>query len=87
MQETKEIQVPSLGWEDPLEEGMAFEGKPVIVDLKTVADFPFFEKDARKYGYPEQLAFYREVFKAANAGVNASAQDVPDVYIIAIEIK
>ena len=62
-----------------------FEGKPVIVDLKTVADFPFFEKDARKYGYPEQLAFYREVFKAANADVNASAQDAPDVYIVAIE--
>ena len=69
-----------MDWFNP-----SFEGKPVIVDLKTVADFPFFEKDARKYGYPEQLAFYREVFKEASAGVNASAQDVPDVYIIAIE--
>lgn len=62
-----------------------YEGRPVIVDLKTVADFPFFEKDARKYGYPEQLAFYREVFKAANAGMDAGAQDTPDVYIVAVE--
>ena len=62
-----------------------FEGRPVIVDLKTCDNLSFFERDARKYGYPEQLAFYREVFRAANAGVNASAQDTPDVYIVAIE--
>ena len=56
-----------------------FEGRPVIVDLKTCDNLSFFERDARKYGYPEQLAFYREVFKAASGGV------APDTYIIGIE--
>lgn len=56
-----------------------FEGRPVIVDLKTCDNLSFFERDARKYGYPEQLAFYREVFKAASDGV------APDTYIIGIE--
>ena len=56
-----------------------FEGKPVIVDLKTCDNLSFFERDARKYGYPEQLAFYREAFKAASGGV------APDTYIIGIE--
>ena len=64
-----------------------YNGKPVIVDLKTCDNLSFFERDARKYSYPEQLAFYREVFKEANGGMNAAAQDEPppDVYIIAIE--
>lgn len=64
-----------------------FNGKPVIVDLKTCDNLSFFERDARKYGYPEQLAFYREVFMEANGGMNAAAQDdpPPEVYIIAIE--
>ena len=30
MQETKEIQVPSLGWEDPLEEGMAIHSSILV---------------------------------------------------------
>ena len=56
-----------------------FNGKPVIVDLKTCDNLSFFERDARKYGYPEQLAFYREVFKEASGGTYC------DVYIVAIE--
>ena len=56
-----------------------FDGKPVIVDLKTCDNLSLFERDARKYGYPEQLAFYREVFKEASGGTCC------DVYIIAIE--
>lgn len=56
-----------------------FEGRPVIVDLKTCDNLSFFERDARKYNYPEQLAFYREVFKEASGGTYC------DVYIIAIE--
>ena len=56
-----------------------FEGRPIIVDLKTCDNLSFFERDARKYEYPEQLAFYREVFRAASDGVSL------DVYIIAIE--
>ena len=64
-----------------------FNGKPVIVDLKTCDNLSFFERDARKYGYPEQLAFYRQVFMEANGGMNAAAHDdpPPEVYIIAIE--
>lgn len=56
-----------------------FNGKPVIVDLKTCDNLSFFERDARKYSYPEQLGFYREVFKEASGGTYC------DVYIVAIE--
>ena len=56
-----------------------FNGKPVIVDLKTCDNLSFFERDARKYSYPEQLGFYREAFKEASGGTYC------DVYIIAIE--
>ena len=56
-----------------------FEGMPSIVDFKTCDNLSFFERDARKYSYPEQLAFYREVFKTASGGVT------PDIYIIGIE--
>lgn len=59
-----------------------YEGRPVIVDLKTTENLSFFERDARRYSYPEQLAFYREVFREAMGG--ASDQEV-DVYIIGIE--
>ena len=33
MQETQEMQVPSLGWEDPLEEGMATHSSILAWDL------------------------------------------------------
>jgi uncharacterized protein YciI len=49
-----------------------------LVDLKTCADLDAFEKDARKFGYVHQLAFYREVIRAA------SGVTVP-VYLIAVE--
>lgn len=63
-----------------------FKGKPAIVDLKTVAEISAFERDARKYGYDKQLAFYRTVFTEAAKvhGVDDSCL-CPDVYIIAIE--
>ena len=57
-------------------------GKPVIVDLKSTDNLSFFERDARKYGYPEQLAFYREVFRAAENNPDAP---IPEVFIIAVE--
>ena len=56
-----------------------YDGRCVIVDLKTCDNLSFFERDARKYGYPEQLAFYRAVFSVASDGV------FPDVYIVAVE--
>ena len=63
-----------------------FNGKPVIVDLKTVADISAFERDARKYGYDKQLAFYRTVFAEAVKNTAPDGEPVwPEVYIIAIE--
>lgn len=43
------------------------DGNHVIVDLKTTDDMSWFESDARKYGYPHQLAFYRDVYSVAGA--------------------
>lgn len=56
-----------------------FETRPLIGDLKTCDNIDFFESDARKFGYPEQLSFYREVFMAAGA------EEVPECYLIAVE--
>ena len=56
-----------------------FCGNPTIVDLKTCENLTYFEHDARKYGYPQQLAFYRRVFQEASGGV------CPAVYIVAVE--
>lgn len=36
-----------------------------IVDLKTCDDLTWFEADARRYGYPLQMAFYRMVTREA----------------------
>ena len=57
-----------------------FEGRPVICDLKTVADLTYFESDARRYQYCHQLAFYKEVLKAASGG-----EVDPDCYLLGIE--
>lgn len=51
---------------------------PAIVDLKTCFDLSEFENKAREYGYGNQLAFYRSVFKEST-GVDAP------VFIIAVE--
>ena len=57
-----------------------YEGRPAIVDLKTTADLTYFEGDARRFGYPQQMAFYREVLRAASGG------DIEaDCYLIGIE--
>lgn len=52
---------------------------PTIVDLKTCDSIDHFERDAIRYGYPGQLAFYRSVFREASGGVT------PQVRIIAVE--
>lgn len=54
------------------------EGNYAIVDLKTTADIVWFEADARRYGYLNQFAFYRDVFMAA-AGIK------PQLAVIAVE--
>ena len=51
-----------------------------LVDLKTCDDLTWFEHDARRYGYPYQLSFYRSVFTAA-------VGEEPPVYLVAVEKK
>jgi len=51
-----------------------------IVDLKTCDDLTWFEADARRYRYHNQMAFYRAVL------AQAAGQDVP-VYVVAVEKK
>ena len=36
-----------------------------LVDLKTCDDLTWFEADARRYGYPHQMAFYRAIVSLA----------------------
>lgn len=62
------------------------EGSPAICDLKTCDTLDWFESDARKFGYPEQLAFYREVFRiAAHVADPGRTPPKPDCYLIAVE--
>ncbi len=57
-----------------------FEGRPIICDLKTCETLDYFEGDARRFGYPQQASFYKEVLKAASRGeIDA------DCYLIAVE--
>ncbi len=42
---------------------------PLIADLKTCENLDRFESDARRFGYPNQMAFYREVLKLGSGGV------------------
>lgn len=51
-----------------------------IVDLKSCDDLDYLESDARRFGYPFQLAFYRSLL-ARVTGVNISA------YMVCIEKK
>ena len=50
-----------------------------IIDLKTCDNLDFFTNDCFKYGYAEQMAFYRDVFKAASGGIDTTA------WLIAVE--
>ena len=49
-----------------------------LVDLKTTAELRFFEYEAKRFGYLYQMAFYRDVLKAAS-------KRVPAGYLIAVE--
>lgn len=57
-----------------------YNGRPAIVDLKTTSDLTYFEGDARRFGYPSQLSFYREVLRTASGG-----EIVADCLLVAIE--
>ena len=57
-----------------------YDGRPVICDLKTCDMLDYFENDARRYGYPQQCSFYREVLRTASNG-----EVVADCYLVAIE--
>lgn len=46
------------------------DGNFLIVDLKTTDDITWFLSDSRRYEYPHQFAFYRDVVQAA-AGIAA----------------
>lgn len=49
-----------------------------LVDLKTCDDLDWFERDARRYGYVNQLAFYRSVLRDVS-GITVK------VHLIAVE--
>ena len=51
-----------------------------IVDFKTCDDLTWFEADARRYRYPNQMAFYQSVLKEVIG-------DFVPVYLVAIEKK
>ena len=51
-----------------------------IVDLKTCDDLVWFESDARRYGYHQQLAFYQNV-------LGQVIGDLVPVFIVAVEKK
>ena len=57
-----------------------YGGRPAICDLKTCETLDYFEGDARRFGYPKQMAFYREVLKAASEGAVEA-----DCYLLAVE--
>ena len=58
---------------------------PVICDLKTCDTVDYFEQDAWKFGYPHQMAFYREVFACACEAALTTPGVRPDCYLIAVE--
>ena len=57
-----------------------YDGRPIISDLKTCETLDYFEGDARRFGYPQQMAFYREVLKTASGGAVEA-----DCYLVAVE--
>lgn len=58
-----------------------FNPREGIVDLKSCEDLDRFEIDAKRYGYGDQMSFYRSVLCAA---AGTKEEDVP-VHIVAVE--
>ena len=57
-----------------------YGGRPTICDLKTCETLDYFEGDARRFGYPQPMAFYREVLRTASEGAVEA-----DCFLIAVE--
>lgn len=82
---TAELTVRSLYCNEPCQIRMDkflvdYEGSPVICDLKTCENIDWFESDSKKFSYPHQMAFYREVLRTASEG-----KIVADCYLIGVE--
>lgn len=58
-------------------------GGIVLVDLKTTDDLSSFGRKAWKFGYPEQLAFYKDLFCRTTGNTPGQI----DVLIVAVEKK
>ena len=59
-------------------------GYTTLVDLKTTEDLDMFPRNAHRFGYPEQLAFYRDLFiKTLDNGCGCTSNI--DVVIVAVE--
>lgn len=62
------------------------KGVQAIVDLKTCENLDNFEHDARRYGYPQQLAFYRHALFCAQEDFDeGEGRPRTELYIIAVE--
>jgi len=59
-------------------------GYTTLVDLKTTEDLETFPRNAHRFGYPEQLAFYRDLFvRTMDNGCGCHSNI--DVVIVAVE--
>lgn len=58
-----------------------------LIDLKTCDDLDWFEHDARRYGYLNQMAFYRRVLEMACLEVPEIFDSLPVCYFIVAEKK
>jgi len=58
------------------------QGGTILVDLKTTEDLRSFKSRALKFGYPEQLAFYRDLF--TKTVPNSCGCGIP-VLLVAVE--
>lgn len=75
-----------MDWFDP--------ERRLLTDLKTCDTLDFFERDAMKFGYIHQLAFYRDVAnKAKTESLGLTVEElvvlgdeaITDVYLVAVE--
>lgn len=70
-----------LDWFNPF-----LEGAQAVVDLKTCENLDAFEHDARRFGYPNQLAFYRHVLRCGKAGCGSPDADARvELYLVGVE--
>lgn len=56
-----------------------------LVDLKTTTDLQWFESDARRYGYVQQVVYYSLVLEAAARAAGVELERPIELYIVAVE--